>query len=382
MAQSIDGDALARRAAKNGATFDVKRIADELAWQMPDDQGEKLKEDFLKLAAQRAGALDMKTIKSLVDQINVDRVENRLDKVTAHDKAVEMAGRGVVSWNVDPGWRWMFGATAAPACFFFVLMILVPESPRWLVKNGKPDRARKMLSRIGGPAYADCEVASVEETLVGEIEKVNFKDLLEPRMFKIIVLGVVLAVAQQWCGVNVLLYYATTIFQDAGSSVDTALFNIVIIGAVNLIFTAIALFIVDRLGRRILMLSGFAALAVSLGLIGIGFYFGYSSLVLLVFCLAAFGCFAMTLGPITWVLLSEIFPNRIRGAAMSISVFSLWAACFVLTYTFPLLRASLGKAGSFWIYAAISLAAFAFAYFNLPETKGKSLEQIEKELVD
>jgi SP family sugar porter-like MFS transporter len=293
-----------------------------------------------------------------------------------------MAGAGIVSWNVDPGWRWMFGVTAVPACFFFVLMFFVPESPRWLVKNGKSDRARQVVARIGGQGYAACEVASVEETLVGEIERVNFKDLLEPRMFKILVLGVVLAVAQQWCGVNVLLYYAATIFQDAGTSVDAALFNIVIIGTVNLIFTIIALVVVDHLSRRVLMLSGYASLAVSLLLIGIGFRLGYSGPVVLVLCLAAFGCFAMTLGPITWVILSEIFPNRIRGAAMSISVFSLWTACFLMTYTFPLMRANLGKAGSFWIYAACCIAAFAFAYSRLPETKGKSLEQIEKELVD
>jgi sugar porter (SP) family MFS transporter len=261
-------------------------------------------------------------------------------------------------------------------------MFFVPESPRWLVKNGKSDRARKVLARIGGQAYADGEVASVEQTLVGEIERVNFKDLLEPRMFKILVLGVILAVTQQWCGINVILYYAVQIFEDAHVSVDAALFNIVIIGLVNMIFTIIAIFTVDRLGRRPLMLLGFAGLTITLSLIGASFYFEYSGLVVLVLCMATLACFAMTLGPVVWVILAEMFPNRIRGAAMSVSIFSLWVACFLLILSSPILRETLGKAGSFWIYAGICAASLVYTFFNLPETKGKTLEEIEKELVD
>jgi len=378
----IDDKAVEQHAAKNVASFEAKKIAEELAWQVPAKQREKLKTDFQQLAAQRSGPLDVNAVQELVDKINVDRTKKELDKVTAHKKAVEMAGRGIVSWNVDPGWRWMFGVTAVPACFFFLLMFFVPESPRWLVKNGKSDRARKVLARIGGQAYADCEVASVEQTLVGEIEKVNFKDLLEPRMFKILVLGVILAVTQQWCGINVILYYAVPIFRDAGVSVDAALLNIVCIGTVNLIFTIIAIFTVDHLGRRPLMLTGFAGLTITLSLTGASFFWGYSPLVILVLCLATIGCFAMTLGPVVWVILAEIFPNRIRGAAMSVSIFSLWVACFLLILTSPILRETLGKAGSFWIYAGICLAALLYTFRNLPETKGKSLEQIEKELVD
>ena len=379
---SVDNTALEQHAAKNVASFEPKKIAEDLAWQVPHSQRDKLKADFEKLAAGRSGTLDAKAVQTLVKEINVDRVKNKLDEVTAHDKEIEMAGRGIVSWNVDPGWRWMFGVTAVPACFFFILMFFVPESPRWLVKNGRSDRARKVLARIGGQAYADSEVANVEETLVGEIERVNFKDLLEPRMFKILVLGVILAVTQQWCGINVILYYAVPIFRDAGVSVDAALLNIVIIGAINMIFTIIAIFTVDRLGRRPLMLLGYAGLTITLSLIGASFYFGGSSLLVLVLCMATLACFAMTLGPVAWVILAEMFPNRIRGAAMSVSIFSLWVACFLLILTSPILRESLGKAGSFWIYAAICAVSLVYTFFKLPETKGKSLEQIEKELVD
>ncbi len=379
---AIDDKAVQQYAAQRDMPLDANKIAADLAWQVPHVQREKLKTDFEKLAVQHSGALDVKAVKGLVEKINAERKKKDLDTVTAHEKAVEMAGHGIVSWNVHRGWRWMFGVTAVPACFFFLLMFFVPESPRWLVKNGKSERARKVLTRVGGQAYADCEVASVEGTLVGEIEKVNFRELLEPRMFKILVLGVVLAVAQQWCGINVILYYAAKIFQDAGASVDAALLNIVYIGAVNMIFTIIAIFTVDYLGRRVLMLTGFAGLTITLSLIGGSFYFGYSGTAVLVLCLATIGCFAMTLGPVVWVILSEIFPNRIRGAAMSVSIFSLWVACFLLILTSPILRETLGKAGSFWIYAGICGVGLVFTFFNLPETKGKSLEQIEKELVD
>jgi MFS family permease len=378
----VDDKALQQHTAKDAAIFDARSIAEELAWQVPDFQRERLRTDFEKRAARHSGLLDVHAVKRLVEELNSDRAKEKLDSVTAHDKAVEMAGRGIPSWNVDPGWRWMFGVTALPACFFFILMFFVPESPRWLVKNSRSSRARQILARIGGPAYADREVASIEETLVGEIQKVNFRDLFEPRMRKILVLGMILAMAQQWCGLNVILYYAVSIFRDAGENVDAGLLNIVYMGTINLIFTIIAIFTVDRLGRRILMLVGAAGLTATLSLIGAGFHWGYSSAFILVLCLATCACFAMTYGPVVWVLLSEIFPNRIRGAAMSISVFSLWTACFIMILTSPMLRETLGKAGSFWIYAAICLFVFVFIYFRVPETKGKSLEQIEKELVD
>jgi MFS family permease len=380
---SADTKAVTAQIAKTGAAFDAKKVAEDLAWQVPCQQREKLVADFVQLASGHAGTFDFKTIELTVKELNAKRKTEKLaQEITAHESEATVVGHGVVPWSVNFGWRWMFGITALPALLFFLFVLFVPESPRWLVKNGKSERARAVLARIGGMQYADTEVANVQQTLVGEIEKVNFRDLLEPRMFKILLIGVTFAVLQQWCGINVIFYYATDIFKAAGASVDDALWNIVRIGAVNVLFTVVAIYFVDRVGRRILMLIGFAGLTIILSLIGGSFFWAYSGMVVLWLALATIGCFAMSLGPVVWVILSEMFPNRIRGAAMSVSVFSLWTACFLLTFTFPILNENLGTAGTFWIYAAICLFGLVFTFFKLPETKGKTLEEIERQLVD
>jgi len=201
-------------------------------------------------------------------------------------------------------------------------------------------------------------------------------------MRKVIVLGVVLAVFQQWCGINVIFNYAEEIFRAAGYDISTVLKNIAWTGSVNLAFTFVALGVVDRGGRRPLMLLGSAGLAVIYIAMGFCYSSGVKGLPMLLLVLAAIGCYAMSLAPVTWVVISEIFPNRIRGAAMAVAVSSLWIACFLLTYTFPILNAKLGSAGTFWLYAAICVAGFVFIKMKLPETKGKSLEEIERELVD
>ncbi|MCX6996704.1 MAG: sugar porter family MFS transporter [Kiritimatiellaeota bacterium] len=287
------------------------------------------------------------------------------------------------SWFGQQGWRWMFGLTAAPALLFFLGMVLVPESPRWLAKNGKPECARGILTRIGGAPYANAALADIASTLAGEeIRRVRFSDLLEPKMRKVLVLGVVLAVFQQWCGINVIFNYAEEIFRAAGYDISSVLKNIAWTGSVNLAFTFVALGVVDRGGRRPLMLVGAAGLAVIYVAMGFCYSSGVKGLPMLLLVLAAIGCYAMSLAPVTWVVISEIFPNRIRGAAMSVAVSALWIACFILTYTFPILNAKFGSAGTFWLYAAICVAGFVFIKLKLPETKGKSLEQIERELVD
>jgi len=287
------------------------------------------------------------------------------------------------SWFGQQGWRWMFGLTAAPALLFFFGMFLVPESPRWLAKNGKPDRSRVILKRIGGEDYAQAASAEIQSTLATEeIQRVRFADLLDPKMRKVLVLGVVLAVFQQWCGINVIFNYAEEIFHAAGYDISSVLKNIAWTGSVNLVFTLFALGIVDRGGRRPLMLFGSAALAVIYGIMGFCYHSGIKGLPVMILVLAAIGCYAVSLAPVTWVVISEIFPNRIRGAAMAVAVSSLWIACFLLTYTFPMLNAKLGSAGTFWLYGAICVAGFIFIKFKLPETKGKTLEQIERDLVD
>ena len=377
---AADHATVAREASVPVAGLDAVRVAEDLAWQVPKKDYRKVADEFTRLAADRFAPLDYQAVAEIVDRMNATR--KKKDNLKADELAVDLSGRGLTSWNVDFGWRWMFGVTAFPACFFFALTFLVPESPRWLVKNGESARARAVLGRIGGAAYAEHEVRSIEATLVGEIERVNFRDLTEPKMRTILVIGVALAVLQQWCGINVIFYYAADLFKAAGYPVSEALFNIVIIGAVNLAFTIVAINSVDRFGRRILMLLGFAGLTLIHLLTGAMFLAGLTGTYVLVLLLAAIGCYALSLAPVTWVVLSEIFPNRIRGAAMSISVFSLWTACFLLTATFPLLNETLGTACTFWIYAAICLGGFFFTWKRLPETKGKTLEEIEKELVD
>ncbi|MFH1195113.1 MAG: sugar porter family MFS transporter [bacterium] len=287
-----------------------------------------------------------------------------------------------VSWNGQIGWRWMFGVTAVPSLIFLISMFFAPESPRWLAKNGNNKKAQAILAKIGGEAYAQKAIGEIEETLVNDIKKVDLRELLEPKMKKVLLIGIVLAVFQQWCGINVIFNYAEEIFLQAGYDISDTLANIAWTGSVNLVFTLIAIAIVDRKGRRYLMLLGSAGLAIIYIGVGLGYFINLTGFPMLFMVLAAIGTFAMSLGPVTWVLISEIFPNRIRGTAMSVAVASLWIACFILTFTFPLLNAQLGAAKTFWIYSAICIGGFIFIKLKLPETKGKTLEQIEKELVD
>jgi sugar porter (SP) family MFS transporter len=290
------------------------------------------------------------------------------------------------SWNVASGWRWMFAACAAPSLLFFVLALLIPESPRWLAKAGLGDRAAGILGRIGGPPYAAEALAEIKASLVDEDQHVRLGELFERRVLAVLGLGIFLAVFQQWCGINVIFNYAGEIFKQAGYNLNDTLTNIVMTGLVNLVFTFVALLTVDRLGRKPLMLFGAAALTVIYLAIGYCYQLkgaggAVPNTLFLVLVLAAIGSYAMSLAPVTWVIISEIFPNRIRGTAMSIAVGFLWIACFLLTYTFPLFNAVLGAAATFWIYAAICVAGFGFILFRLPETKGKTLEKIEAELV-
>ncbi len=286
------------------------------------------------------------------------------------------------SWFGQLGWRWMFALTAVPATFFFFSMFLVPESPRWLAKNGRGDAARAILTKVGGAEYASAALDEMRSSLAEETqERFQWRDLLDPRLRRVLVLGVVLAVFQQWCGINVIFNYAEEIFRAAGYDISSVLQNIAWTGSVNLVFTFVALGTVDRMGRRPLMLVGAAGLALIYCLLGACYAAGMQGLPVLLLVLAAIGAYAMSLAPVTWVVISEIFPNRIRGVAMSVAVSALWIACFILTYTFPLLNARLGAAGTFWLYAAICMAGGLFIWRKLPETKGQSLEKIEKDLV-
>ena len=274
----------------------------------------------------------------------------------------------------------MFAVTAIPSALFLVATLLVPESPRWLASKGRRQQALQVLERLGGRVYAEYVLRDFNSSIDTHPQRTVLDELASPGMAKVLVLGVVLAVLQQWCGINVIFNYAQEIFAAAGYQVSDILFNIVVTGAVNVVFTLIALAAIDRYGRRFLLLTGVSGLAIAYTLLALLYHLHQQGRPMLILVLAAIACYAMSLAPATWVVISEIFPNRIRSGAMSITVTALWTACFLLTYTFPVLNARLGPAGTFMTYAVICMAGLVFLFFRLPETRGKTLEQIEANL--
>lgn len=286
------------------------------------------------------------------------------------------------AWNVAMAWRWMFWAAAFPALAFLVLAAFIPESPRWLAMTGQRERALETLARIGGNDYARNELNTLQTDMQRKQTQGGLALLFSKPYRRVLTLGIIVAMFQQWCGTNVIFNYAQEIFQSAGYDVDNTFINIVVTGIANLVFTFVAIYTVDRLGRRALMLLGAGGLAGIYLILGICYYFEVSGIFMVVLVVAAIACYAMTLGPVTWVLLSEIFPNKVRGVAVATGTFALWVASFILTYTFPFLNKALGTAGTFWIYTAICAAGLVFFLFRMPETKGKSLEQLEKEMVN
>ena len=293
-----------------------------------------------------------------------------------------IAGTHDSQWNTALGWRWMFWATAFPAALFLILSFVIPESPRFLAMKGRYDSARSILSRIGGYEYARTELEAIRSSSLadGENSGKALGTLLTRPFRKVLLLGIIIAFFQQWCGTNVIFNYAQEVFQGAGYDVDNTFINIVITGIANLVFTFVALFTVEKLGRRSLMLLGAGGLAGIYLILGACYFFHVSGIFMVILCVAAIACYAMTLGPVTWVLISEIFPNKVRAVAVATATFFLWIGSFTLTLTFPVLNKALGTSGTFWIYTAICCAAFFYLRRSLPETKGKSLEQLESEL--
>lgn len=283
----------------------------------------------------------------------------------------------LLSWNGQWGWRWMFAVTAIPSVFFLLASLLIPESPRWLAARGSHDEALRILERLGGRRYAEQVIKDFAEVSASRPERAFFDELRRGGLGSVLFLSIALAALQQWCGINVIFNYAQEIFAAAGYQISGILFNIVVTGAVNVIFTFVAFYTIDRFGRRFLLLTGLAGLVVIYSLLGLLYRLHFEGTPMLMLVLAAIGCYAMSLAPATWVVIAEIFPNRVRAGAMSIAVTALWAACFLLTYTFPQLNAALGAAGTFWVYAAICAAGAIYLSRNLAETKGRTLEEIE-----
>ena len=292
-----------------------------------------------------------------------------------------------LAWDVEWGWRWMFWAETLPAALFLVMSFVIPESPVYLKMKAAatpqhseqadmPDSEQADMPDSGQADMPDSEQADMPDS-----GQAGLRELFQHRYGRVLVLGLVIAVFQQWCGTNVIFNYAQEIFVGAGFDVDGMFINIVITGIANVVFTFVALYTIEKWGRRTLMLIGAGGLGLIYLILGTCYYLQMTGVLMVGLVVAAISIYAMTLAPVTWTLLAEIFPNRIRGIAMATCTFALWVGCCTLTFSFPSMNAALGSSGTFWIYSAICVCAFVFLYRRCPETKGKSLEELEKELV-
>jgi MFS transporter, SP family, xylose:H+ symportor len=292
-----------------------------------------------------------------------------------------IAGLGDQNWNVTTGWRWMFSSETLLALLFLLLLFWVPESPRYLIKQGRAQDGKTILTKICGEGEADQQVSEIKAALAQESGSLS--EVFRPGLRALLLIGIALAVLQQVTGINVILYYAPEIFKKLGSSSDVALLQTIVVGACNLVFTIVAIWSVDRLGRKPLMLIGAAGMGLSLLAFGLTTFFQITGVWLLLFVLSYIAAFALSVGPVTWVILSEMFPTRLRGRLMSLCTVLLWAANFVVSQTFPMLDENVflvktfHHAFSFWIYALFCIALFLVVKFGVPETKGKTLEEIE-----
>jgi len=287
-----------------------------------------------------------------------------------------IALRGDDQWLVDTGWRWMFASETIPAVLFLVLLMLVPETPRFLVMKNKEDNALNLLKKLGSKTQAQAILEEIKESLkVKDAPWLSYGGLL-------IIIGIFLSVFQQFVGINVVLYYAPEIFRNMGSQTDVSLLQTIIVGAVNLSFTILAIFTVDKFGRKPLQIIGALGMAISMIALGFSFYLKSVGIGALIFMLLYTASFAMSWGPVTWVLLSEIFPNKIRGA-MSIAVAAQWIANLIISWTFPIMNDNtwlterFNHGFAYWIYGIMGILAALFVFKLVPETKGKSLEEIE-----
>ena len=283
---------------------------------------------------------------------------------------------GTESWNVDMGWRYMLGSELIPAGLFLFTLIFVPESPRWLTKVGKEDGALKILEKVNGKEKAKRVLDEVKDAL--REEKGNIRELIEPGFRIALIVGMVLSLFSQITGINAIIYYAPEIFKNIGFGTNSALYQTVIIGTTNTIFTFIAMWLIDKAGRRTLLLWGVSGMTICLSAIGLMFYLEVGSGPwLLIFILGFVGSFSASLGPIPWVMISEIFPTKIRGVAMSIAIVTLWLGVILITQFTPILLDGIGGAFTFWIFMINAIILVIFTYKMIPETKGKTLEEIE-----
>ena len=288
-----------------------------------------------------------------------------------------IAGFGDDAWNAVIGWRWMFASETLPALLFMALLFFVPSSPRWLTKQGREEEAFEILKKVNPFEKANIELNEIKATIAEETG--SLLQLFRPGLRVALAVGIVLAILQQITGINAILYYAPEIFRKTGLGTNAALMQTVFVGAVNVTFTFVAIGLIDKIGRKALLLIGAGGMTIFLFLIGGAFYLQkFDGPWVLLFILLYIASFAASLGPVVWVVISEIFPTKIRGRAMSIATVFLWTACYLVSQTFPMLLEKFGSAVTFWIYMTMSVVNFLFVLKIVPETKGKTLEQIEK----
>lgn len=278
-------------------------------------------------------------------------------------------------WNQATGWRWMLAAEVVPAVAFLLLLFPIPESPRWLIQAGREEAARRILERIGVSAHAEDEIAAVREVLAQE--EGSFGELFAPGWRRPLVIAFVLMAGSQFSGINAIMYYSTEIFRHATGNADAAFAASVWIGLVNLVATFVAIGLVDHAGRRPLLIVGNSVQIIALGAVGYIYARNPQAPALLGFVIAYIAAFAMAMGPLPWIVCSEIFPARLRGRAMSVATFCIWSGCLIVAQTFPYLLKRMGPAPTFWLYGACSAATLVFVWVWLPETKGRTLEEIE-----
>lgn len=282
--------------------------------------------------------------------------------------------------NGPDAWRWMFGLGLVPATLFLLGVIWLPESPRWLIQVGKNKQAQAVLNKIGSEGFVTSTILAVEKSLSGA-NKQSYSAVFAKAVRPAVLVGITLAVFQQFCGINVVFNYTSTIFESVGANLDRQLFETVSIGVVNLVFTLLAMWQVDKLGRRPLMLIGSIGLSVVYLILAYLLQSQAAAGIVSIFVLMAIGLYATSVAPVTWVLISEIFPNKIRGVASSVAIVSLWGAYFILVFTFPILAEKMGTFGPFYLYAAICFLGFLFILKKVRETKGQTLEQLEGNFV-
>jgi SP family xylose:H+ symportor-like MFS transporter len=278
-------------------------------------------------------------------------------------------------------WRWMFGLGTVPAVVFMLGILFLPESPRWLMKVGRNEDAEKVLYKIGSEEFVTSTQEAIRKSLKGAASKESYRAVFEKAVRPAVLIGITLAVFQQFCGINVVFNYTSTIFASVGSSLNQQLFETVSIGIVNLVFTLLAMWQVDKLGRKPLMLIGSLGLSIFYIVLAYLLQNHLSAKLVSIFVLLAISTYALSLAPITWVLISEIFPNKIRGAASTVAIVSLWGAYFILVFTFPILAKVLGTYGPFYMYAVICFLGFLFVLRKVKETKGQTLEELEENLI-